>query len=260
MITLEHEISNVMAALRSAVTRQVRFAAKQAINDVAYKSKEALAKEAKDVFDRPTPTTVKAGYVTPAKSSNLQARVFLKDFYPKGTAPNRYLAAQIRGGNRDDKRSERLLRTKKVGGKYGGVPILPPGYQTFVHRDYQNQYGNITGSRMVKILSELRAFQEVGFTANRTFRRGAYSSVGRPKYFVVPVQSGSRHPGIYERKGGQTKLIIGIIRKPRYEDRYEFSATVKHTIKREFAGDFRRRYTRALQTMRIRRSQAPPTP
>jgi len=254
VIEIETNISNAMRALRSAAGRQVRFATKQALNDVAYKAKEELGREARDVFHKPTPATIKAGYVTPAKQSDLTAKVWLKNQMPKGTAPNRWLAPHIKGGKRADKRSERLLRIKSVGGKYAGQPILPHGYQTFIHRDYQNKYGNITGPRMVQILSELQAFQEVGFSSNRTFRRGAYSRVGsaKPKYFVIPVQSGARHPGIYERRGKKLKMVVGFIRLPTYEaEVYDFFFTVKNTAAKNYGSFFRRRYQRALETIRI---------
>jgi len=260
MIEIQQEIGRTMRSMRRSVERQVKFATKLAIKDVAFMSKKALEREAEAAFDRPKKTTIKAGYVNPPRgwrSGEIKAEVFLKNFLPKGTPPNRYLAANIRGGYRDDKRSEVLLHKLIMNFRGDSQAVLPRGYQTFIHSDYQDRHGNIRGALMIKILSDLRAFNDAGYSMNRLTPRQAAMRQGRAqgkkaRYFVIPVGK-ARHPGIYERKGGKLKMVIGFIRKPTYEsESYDFYGVVRKTVRNNYDDAFNRRFAAALATMRVR--------
>jgi len=241
-----------------ATEKQFQRATLNALNDVAFQSKKDLRAYAESVFDNPigltkNPALVEKAKLTPAGA---EARVYLKgrgDMAAKGSGPAEYLRAQITGGKRRDKRSERLLKIKG---------ILPAGYQMAPTQAYQNRFGNITKGMMQKILSDLQSYVYSGTVEqNRPYRYRKSKLAKRAKYkttkggktvgrfFVVPVR-GKRGgktaaPGIYERKGGKPVMVMSFFPEPTYSKRYSLIRSVATSVMKNFRRRFGYRFGRA---------------
>src|SRR3546814_12888011 len=71
---------------------------------------DSLTAEIGRVFDRPNAFTQRAIKRKPVRQGRLFALdVFVQDYAGKGTAPEKYLAAEIYGGSRGANRKERAL-------------------------------------------------------------------------------------------------------------------------------------------------------
>lgn len=107
-----------------------------------------------------------------------------------------------------------------------------------------NRYGNVPGPRIVQILSQLKAFEEVGFQANITARSKARKP-NRKQYFVP--RPGSKLPrGVYERFGrGQRKArpVLMFVKLPTYRRRLDLPGIVRKDVQR----NIERTFSRALR-------------
>lgn len=185
-----------------------RFATAVGITWTGQQVKSGLRKEMQDVFDSPTRFTLNALFLKPAKRDDFDAKVFFKDFAPKGTAAGQYLAAQIEGGARKLKRSERHLMRR---GFLQRGEYLVPG------RDAKlNAAGNITKGQVTKALSDVGA----------QFNPEQNTTRKRKKYFWLP-RRGRRLAGIYWRQGGQLKTFMVAVRRPVYRRRFDFYGTAR---------------------------------
>lgn len=222
--------------------QQVREAAAAALNDAAYKVRNNVQTEMEQVFDRVTPYIKKSMQVTKATPNDLTAIVEPRYMGGKGIDPAKVLDAEVRGGSRRDKRSEKALRR---------AGILPSGYVSVIPKvpfpGSDDGRGNIRGPFMVQLLSYLGAFGEQGYRANMTPKRKAkladrttFSSVRSRKQ--IPVirgfelfvatgklrgedsagrQNTTRHlqPGIWARSGihgSELRPVLLFVRAPTY--------------------------------------------
>lgn len=183
-------------------------ALKVAINETVRGVFNRERTEIKNVFDRPNPRTQSAPrYTTLSTSRNRHtAEVYLNYTPDGGIPPSKYLQAEIFGGKRALKRSEILLQR---------MGYLPYGYITRPgpHADI-DRYGNMKGSQIVQILSQLKAFPEVGYRANAT-----NPGSGKYQYFV------KRGSGIFRRiRGarGVIECVMLFIKTPTYQKRFNF--------------------------------------
>lgn len=247
-VYLESDIWDVTREMKSLADRQVKFAARLALNDAAFRAKKDLGPYAEKVFDGPVAATKKAGLVEKAKTWGqwpmITAKVYIKKEMSGGVPPRRYLQAQAFGGGRDDKTSEKrfhdtIIRTKK----WGAQQVLPRGWQTIVHKDYQNSKGNITKGMIQKIMADLRAFHDP--------RQNRADDV-KGRFFVIHPDWNIKGmtPGIYERKGKRMKIVL--IFKPRsrisYTPRYDLYEAVRNSVLKHFPTFFKRRYSQAVAT------------
>jgi len=142
-----------------------RYAAANAVNDVAFDAKARLKFHAKRAFRNPKPFTYNAALVySKAKIDNLQAKVGLKDRgeVPKaGTSPDIYLRRQIIGGERNHKRFEKALLRRFP--QFGRGTFFMPATQ---NRSFLDNYGQLRGGVVTQMLSQLQAFPEQGYRAN----------------------------------------------------------------------------------------------
>lgn len=224
--------------------RQLPFATSKALNLTAKEVKADIRKEMPRVFDRPTPFTLNSVYMSPATKKELYAEVWLKDFAPKGTPAVKYLAPQVYGGLRGQKRSERWLQWKG---------ILPSGMSWAPGSGARlNQYGNITGGRITQMLSALKAFPEVGYMANITERSKKHNRKPRD-YFALPRGRGRLPAGVYERtgRGGRgLRFTLAFIRQPHYRPRLPFFEIARRVHAREFGARFEKAWREAMSTAR----------
>ena len=189
-----------------------RFATAVGITWTGTDIKDHLRQHMQRVFDRPTRWTLNSLFLKPAKRDDFDAKVFFKDFAPKGTTAGRYLEPQIEGGTRRLKRSEQHLRRGR---------FLDPGYYLVPGNDAKlNAFGNIPKGQMTKALSDIGA----QFNPEQTTTRSA------KKYFWLP-KAGRRLAGIYSRRGGKLQTFMVAVRKPVYRRRFNFWGEARKTAK-----------------------------
>lgn len=272
---------------------QVPFATAYALTQTAKDAQSNIIEEMQRVFDRPKPYTLNGTYVKPATKRNLVALVKLKDGYlgdageqSKRGTPDKYLAAQVKGGARRPTAFEKLLI-------YNG--LMPPGYYAvptnFAPRD---PFGNVPSGFYTRIRSQLEIgdeFQRKSRTPKSQRRkgtpknrvkdsspiiqaqrenaararrrkqaslRGLQKPKSRPRYPIFNVYPGrekNKHlkPGIYERLNsgfGKTlrPLFIYVDRAPSYKPRLQFNKIVQGTVATQLAKNFERGFRLASAT------------
>lgn len=180
-----------------------RFAVAVGITWTAGDVKNHIRKTMATVFDKPTRWTLNSMGMKPAKRDDYDAKVFFKDFAPKGRPAGKYLGAEIEGGDRALKRSEWHFRNRGY---------LPQGMYLVPGDDAKlNAYGNIPASTMTKALSDCGA----------QFDSKQNTTKSKKKYFWLP-RAGRRLAGIYFRQGGRLKTLMVAVRKPAYRKRLDF--------------------------------------
>jgi hypothetical protein len=203
-----------------------------AINFTVSNRQKLLREEMQKVFDRPKPFTVRSvlGAYASVTKGLYSGAVYLAEDAGKGVPANRYLSAEIKGGYRDSKASEKALRRVGV---LAADEYLAPGPSARL-----DQFGNVPGSLYVQLLSFFSAFRESGVTQNRTgnsLRRNK-----NLKRFLI-IRNGSPsglRPAIYERKGQGLLPILNIIKVPKYKPRYDFYGVAEKGVQDEFDARF----------------------
>ncbi len=157
---IRHNIPEVSRWLSDAQRKQVPFASVMAMTMTA---KDIQAEELtvmRRVFDRPTPYALNALRVVPAKKSTMVAKVEFREGSGRGTPAKRFLNPEVHGGQRSQKAHERRLQALVSGARYWqparGAPL--------------NQYGNITGGQIKRLLSQMGS-QDQGFSAATNSKR-----------------------------------------------------------------------------------------
>lgn len=246
------DIKVALKQLADVKDKQLPFATSLAINRTAQKVKLKQEHEIRDVFDRPTPFIQNSQFIKYSNKRNLTATVGVKDFsFGKGVPAVKPLLAEIGGGERRLKRFERALRS---------AGVLPNGYMIVPGEAADiDQYGNIKGSQIVKILSYFRAFPEAGYKANSTeasraklakstkSRRGVSYFVGAPGDGKSPLGIWQR---IYSNFGTAIRPIMIFVKSTNYDPIYDFKFVAESTVQKEFDREFIRAWEEAERTER----------
>lgn len=114
-IRVSHDLHRLGRTLDKFQKQQLPFATARALTAVARSAGHEVTRSLPTTLDRPTPFTRRAIGITPARKTNLQSEVFIKDVQAQ------YLGLQEQGGPREPK---------------GKALVLPVGVKL-------NQYGNI---------------------------------------------------------------------------------------------------------------------
>ena len=236
-------IENVIKSLNSTAKKQVPFALARALTDTGRELKASEVREMKNVFDRPTPWTLNSLFLKPARKDDLESVVWLRDYAAKGTPATKYLAPQIFGGDRNYKRSERLLQARG---------LLPAGYWVVPGSGARkDRYGNIGRGQMQKILSNLRAqFDTWQNTPDRSGLRAAANPSGGD-YFVGRPGGGKLPLGVWQRLRTKIKPVLIFTQdKPSYSQTFDFFDVADTVSDRVLVRNFNRRMDQALRTAR----------
>ena len=255
LLQIEVDADDLLGRQFSRLERQnLPFAIVQASNKTAYQVRESWKRAAIRTFDRPTPRTQNAVLYRKASKQRPWAEIYIRDGSGAGTAPAQYLSTQVEGGQRRLKGMEVALQA---------AGLLPRG-QIAVPGDGAplNQYGNVSGALVRKILSQLRATREDGNASGeaadgrarrlkRQRRRG-----GGGSYFVVGEQRGRLRPGIYERiqfaQGSAVRSIFIFVRRGGYKRRYRIFDIAEKEWARLMPFYFERELANAVEDSIIR--------
>ncbi len=238
-----------LAGRTENIAKQMRYASALAMNSTMEKTKSALQREIKDVFDRPTPFTQDSIMIRYATRDNLRGTVMLKDFAGKSTPAADYLLADITGGLRKLKRFETLMTR---------AGIMPAGYRAVPGSAAQmDNFGNMNRGQLVQILSYFKTFPEAGYKANMTGKRKATLAKGSKKaqgytYFVG--RPGGRPLGVWQRvrfgKGTAVKPLIIFVPSAVYQPIFDFQYVAINTIKKHWESEFKQAFNKAMETAR----------
>jgi len=179
----------------------------------------------------------------------------------KGNPAVRYLFPETQGGGRNIKGFEKLLQN--ANGRFSGG-VMPRGWYAIpTNAAPFDIYGNVPGSAINRILSQLQASRDPGTreTAGTAKRRGSmhYKGKSRPsRYFVVmPDVARTKHlaPGIWERVafgfGSSIRpIFIYTRRRPSYRKRFDFNRISTTTASAQIGLQFKRGMALAMATAR----------
>lgn len=232
--SVKSDFNKALKEIKGITEKQLPFATALALTNTAKDVKTGLAKEMKDVFDRPTKFTLNSLYIKPAKKRdiNISAEVYLKDEVFKGTPASKYLAAQIAGGPRLHKRFEVLLINRGVMSK---DEYIMPGQGVKL-----NAYGNVSPGLIQKVLSNIGAqFDKLQNTTNEK-KKG---------YFVATIGSTR---GIWERTSRNLRPVFVIVKSnPTYKKRFNFLGVAQRIVDQEFKKHFDAALNHAIATARL---------
>lgn len=219
-ITLRVDTSDVMRAISDLAEKDAPFVTAYALTKTGQDIRDAELVSMKDVFDRPTRFTLNSLFLKPATKTDLVAEVFFKEGF--GSIPAwRYLGPQVEGGARAHKSHEKRLI---AAGHMRSDEFAVPGKGVKL-----DQFGNIPGSTIERILSQLQAAGGSGYQANATNSARSKAKRRSSQYFVLRPGSNSVRanrqvaPGIYYRQGTTGMVpVIMFVRAPRYQKRFPF--------------------------------------
>lgn len=235
-ISFEADITSLKREMPAWAQQRIPSITRNALNDTAEEARFAEIDKIRGVFDRPTPFTERS-VVFPrhlrATKERLEAVVMVRD-EASATPPAKYLRPQVSGGARLAKPFEKKLRAAGLmqAGEFATIAI---GYP-------RNAYGNLPGPTYVAILSQLRAFSEVGFRMNETKRSRARAGGKRSRRYFVPAEGSGLRRGVYERVGSRIRAVLIFVRQPTYRKRFDFGQATKARAVRVFPAYWRRHF------------------
>lgn len=246
-IGMSANAAKIASQLRRRATSAVRRANIRAINRTAEDVHAAGLREMRDVFDRPTPFTLRALRRVNATQANPFAEVGFKGRAVKGSAAADYLMPNVAGGVRQLKLMERLLRS---------AGVLPSGMYIVPGRGARmDAYGNISRGQIVQIISYFRAFPEAGYRSNMDdsgrsrLARGTRRSMGYAYFVGSP---GGAPLGVWQRMhsahGTGVRPVLIFVSRAHYEaERFDFYYVAKITQQKRFEVHFRSALAREMQ-------------
>lgn len=236
--------------------QQLPFARSLAANQAAFETMHTMRRATSLYIDRPTPFTVRSVLYRKGTREAPVAEIYISGDGAKGTPPSKYLTI-TRGGIRGHRRSEKLLQRRGVlGADEGWVP------GKWLDAD---QYGNqLRPTEVVRILSEIKAFGEEGFRANRR-KRKSYAGQKIQGYFLSRGERRAYGPGsglapvfprgIWQRYayGRAVRPVMLFVKLPRYQKEFDFVALASKEVRRRFLDAWPQAFRRAMRTARRRR-------
>jgi hypothetical protein len=186
--------------------KKEKAASVEALTQAAFHLRNTMKKEIKDSIKNPIPRTENAQLFRVDKKE-LTVDFFLNDNASKrGVSPAKYLSPLIHGTARVSKAME---------GYFGGKYFLIPSPKTQL-----DQYGNIPGKQVTRMLSDLKAFGEVGSTMNaKGGKRGKKKQKKKDGYFIIPQSQRNPKVGVVMYRQGSEAAPFAVVTptRPKYE-------------------------------------------
>lgn len=230
MISITVEDRQLRAAMRGLAEKDIRWAAKWALDDTAADVLLHVQDRMDEVFDRPTRFTKNAFMVRKAHTRDLEAQVVERPSVGK----RHYLKVQEFGGRRGQTGLEGLLSARLAYDGHIQAAVPASGAKL-------DAYGNWSTGERNQALSAVQSQRDQ--TSNTTAR-----SRGRNRKragFFVPREGSKLSPGIWRRNpdGSIQKVLNFTMTPPVYEERLGFfdgaaevyAARLSVHLKRTFA-------------------------
>jgi hypothetical protein len=231
-LQIKSEMDKLSKDLSDVEKKQIPFAMSLALNEAATIGQQAGVKEMKRVFDRPTPFILNSLRVKRSSKNRLIAEVGFKDVFGNfGEAVENILTPNIEGGSRKPKGSEMTLRRAGI---LRSDEFIVPSRALKLDR-----FGNIPKGTMNKIIANIGASGEQGFSANTPAAK-------RTLKYIVGEVGGTR--GIWSVQAKKWKPVLLFVKQPRYKARFDFYGVTQREIDKGFPGAMRRSLKRALDT------------
>ena len=231
-ISVQADTKRLTAHLTKLQKKQIPFACKNALNDVAFDAKEFLMKAMPLRFDRPIPAMVKSVRVKKTTSKKYLTAIvgfaglgFQTSKWPE--TPAEIMRRHILGGTRHPKGSPYLRIPSDTKG--GGIKL--------------NVFGNIAGKK--NKISKMSANKDQFFSG---IPKGDYSKKDAGIWERTPKNS-KRATGAKAKKWKATgKIVQRIAYEPstRYKKRFPFKKIVELAVKKKYRKRFNTALAKAL--------------
>lgn len=244
-IKINNDFGSAKAWLKGVREKQIPFATALALTRTAQDVRKELRTEISRVFDRPTNFTLNSLYLQPAKKTNLEAKVWLRD---NGFRPH-YLIPQIEGGARPQKRFEQRL--VRIGVMTPNQRAVPAQGATL------DSHGNMSRGQIVKILSQLGSAGFQGDYSTASNSRRSKAKRQKEAYFVASStieRTRHLHPGIYvrlQRTGYSViKPVLMFVNRATYRKRFDFYGVAQRVVAERWDSNFNQAMAQAVATAR----------
>lgn len=243
-------LEQLKASLDGFSDRRFAAAVATALTRAGKHAQEELRDEMQRTLDRPTPYTLNALRLWPARADNLVAKVGFRDDGRGGMNANHYLMPNVEGGPRVTKRVEAALRA--IGALPNGWFAVPGQGATL------DAYGNMSRGQIVQILSQLRITLTAGYSRNMSFDARKQVSAQRRaggRFFAVPPGAkGGTQPGVYQREliGRNITPVLVFVRQPSYGKRFDFWGKAKAITEARLPIELRRSFEEHAQKLAAR--------
>ncbi len=228
-LSLETDFSRMERMLQLAAGRQTRFAAAQALNDVARAARDSINAHMGEIFDRPTPFTMRS-VVAPredaAEPGHLVAGVKVRPVQSK------YLLREETGGTRSP-----ADNTRKASNA-----IVLPGRALLL-----NDFGNIPAGVLRKLSNQAKPKR-----GGKTKKGAAASRADSIAYLPAGAPANKAHIGGFFRRedGGKLSRLTVFEAVTHYQPRFHYRDRVAEVARARWAAAFRRRLGEAIATAR----------
>lgn len=226
---LKAKLKNVDRALvfMAAVKKQVPFALATALTRTAQNAKRSIEAEMPRAFDTPTRWTLNSLRLEPARKTKLQAVVAVKDKVSRGNPALFWLAPEVDGGSRGDKRAEMMLKTSGL--LAGGMQVVPGRGAKL------NRFGNMTKGAISKAVTGAQASED------------KQAQEGRTKYFVM--RKAGRPIGIAARfSKSRMDMVMAFVSSASYQTRLDFYGVGQKAVDRTFSVEVTKSLEQAIRT------------
>lgn len=234
-ITASTNADDLTRRLNNAFARQVPFATANALNAVAWRIRDNERGEMARAFDRPTPFTMNAFEIVPARKDKQIAEVRTKAVL----SGKHYLHTQVTGGPRPQTTLEKrfMFGLATDFPIWGIIPATGGGFNGAI----LDQYGNWSPGQRQRVLSALRIQGDPTNNARPGKRSG---------YFVATK---GLAPGVYYRRtpgGIPIRILKFLAWAPVYTPRFDFEGVAQRTFAQAWRPAFEGAMQRALDTAR----------
>ena len=237
-LTRNGSAAGTAADMRALPAATVPLIVAKALTFTAQKAQAAIVQAMSSVFQGgATRYTLSSTRIQPASVDMLQARVAVKDrTATAGNVPENYLAPEVFGGPRKEKRYERALRY--AGLLRGGERAVPGAAADL------DAFGNFSVTRIRTLLQQAgaitRSAQGQARLRRARGRKQASLLIGKPA-------GGNRPAGIWQREGSTRAgarrlrpLLVFVTKAPMFSARFDFSGIAEATARAEFQPTFER--------------------
>lgn len=220
-IVIKTDLRAFTAGMKDLAKRQIPFATATALTAVAGHAGLAWQDEMRHKLDRPTPFTLGAVAVKPARKANLTATVYLKDVAAA------YLEPFVDGGTHFLGAKKGLLTPKDV-------PL--------------NAYGNLSKGRLAALKAKGNVFigpvkLKDGSTINGVWQRSAPAKVGKRRRGQPAMVAN-------DKQSGSLKLLIRFSDPQTVKQRLDFKGRTLAAVQANFEAEFTKAFALALATAR----------